>query len=383
LIKGFGMYKRYFISILFPAIFFTVLTVLAIFLALNMDWGVYSEKGYDIEGNAYNQFSNQTVEEIFEGISGRIPILEYHTILTPNLEKTVFKNRNIRKKKWFNRLVVTSEQFRNHLQTLYKFGFRNISLNEYLSLIKGQKKAFDRIPPGSKLYVLTFDDATFGQFDFTGFDKDGNPIIDPDCAVGIMIEFAREHPDFKLNAAFNIDFENTPFMQVQYVKKKLNMLLDYGFEIVNHTKNHKPLSRYIKKNPEKIAYEIGRAMELFESYLGYRAIYVNKICYPDGKANSEVWDYVKEVSYNGRIYRFAAALDAEGLQARNPNDKYFNIYNIARIEANDKSLKNFVFNAPGIYRTPSIREKVVEESLVFYQPVKDIKRATYKVRESN
>ncbi|OHD53635.1 MAG: hypothetical protein A2Y33_06855 [Spirochaetes bacterium GWF1_51_8] len=300
-------------------------------------------------GDKFDPYTNQTIDDIFSGINGRIPILMYHNFVTPanTLQIGIITPG---KKRYY----ITSDEFRQQLELLYKGNFRNISLDEYLSLMKGEKKALDRLPPDCKLYVLTFDDATYGQFDFTGTDVNGNPKIDPDSAVGIMIEFSKKHPEFKLNAAFSIDFENTPFLQHEYVEKKLNLLLDYGFEIVNHTANHEYLATFFPGQTDKINKEIGKAMELLESYLGYRARTVDKICYPGGYDNPAMNAYLKKIKYNGKTYEFSAALDAEGLQAYNPNDYRFDPFDIARIEINPGDFDIFVLNAPGLFVTPSV-----------------------------
>ena len=56
------------------------------------------------------------------------------------------------------------------------------------------------LPRGASPVVFTFDDATEGQFRY--LEKDGKPVIDPDCAVGILEEFSRKHPDFGFEATF-------------------------------------------------------------------------------------------------------------------------------------------------------------------------------------
>jgi len=299
-----------------------------------------------------NQFAFNRLDEIIENLPGRIPILEYHIIETPFVYSNYILTKRITKNKKNERFFISSEEFRRHLEILYENGFRNISLDEYLSLMKGNVKDLKRIPPRSKLFVLTFDDATFGQFDFI---EDGtNLIVDPDCAVGIMLDFARKNPDFKLNAAFCIDFENVPFLQSEYVGKKLNLLLDLGFELVNHTKSHKPLAKMLKKTNIIVDYEIGKAMEIFESYLGYRVTSINKICYPNGDDSQLLKDYVKKIKYNGREYNFIAALDAEGPLALNPNEETFDPYAIRRIEINKDSFFTCVINVKTIFKMPAL-----------------------------
>jgi len=311
---------------------------------------------FDENSGFFNQFDFSNMDEIYENLPGRIPILEYHIIESPYVYSNYILTGKLKKNIINERFFVTSSQLREQLDILYKNGFRNISLNEYLSLMKGEKKDLARIPPNSKLYVLTFDDATYGQFDFITNNKN-DLIIDPECAVGILIDFARKHPDFKLNAAFCIDFENVPFLQPEYVEKKLNLLLDYGFEIVNHTKDHKSLTKLFKKNPALVEYQIGKAMEIFESYLGYRAASINKICYPFGDESRELANFIKKINFNGREYRFIAAIDAEGPLAFNPNETNFDPYRIRRVEINPKSFSNLVLYAKGIYKTPPLVKK--------------------------
>lgn len=307
---------------------------------------------YQKGGTKISAYSNNNFADILSGVNGRIPILMYHNIITPVVRKKYPKLMSKRNR----RFSVTAAEFRTQLQKLHDANFRNISIDEYLSLMKGKNKRLARIPPGCKLYVLTFDDATFGQFDFNGVDKHGEPIIDPDCAVGVMLNFSKKYPEFKLNAAFSIDFSNIPFFDNKYVGKKFNMLLDYGFEIVNHTVNHKALARLILVSKKKVSYEIGHAMELFESYLGYRAATINKICYPGGSENLLLRNTVKNINYNNKNYIFIAGLDAEGLQAKNPNDKNFNSYDISRIELNQNTFDIYVLNAPRLYITPMLQE---------------------------
>ena len=215
-----------------------------------------------------------------------------------------------------------------------------------------------RLLLGAKPYVLTFDDATFGQFDIAGGIGGKKASIDPDCAVGIMLEFASSHPEFKLNAAFCVPFDKPPFMQSKLVREKLNLLLDYGFEIVNHTASHKNLSRYLPFRRDLASYELEKRLKYFESYLGYRADSIDKIAYPDGGENSALWDLVKNVEYNRKSYKFVAGLNAMGYQAKNPNDQSFNVYNISRIEMNSNTFEKYVLNAPGLFCTPSAIDAV-------------------------
>lgn len=372
-------------SLLFASICISILLGAGIVFILMSDAGasVFAEDAeVTSPGDRFNQYPDMDFNAVLEAQSGKIVILEYHIIESPSVTKDWVETGKLRKNKKTDRFFVTSEELREQLETLYERGFRNISLDEYLALEKGQKKTLDRLPPESRLYVITFDDATFGQFDVSGTNEKGEPVIDPDCAVGVMLEFAKLHPDFQLNAAFCVDFENPPFRQPQWITWKLNWLLDNGFEIVNHTFSHQKLAKLVHSDPEKAAREIGRAMELFESHLGYRVDTIDKICYPDGSSDEKVWNFVKKVTYNGREYRFLAALDAEGLGAKNPNDGRFNPYNIARIETSRYTFEPFVLNLAGLYRTPAqLTNRAGSDYELYHTPAEREKLGLIKVND--
>lgn len=317
------------------------------------------ESELEIEGPYRDTFPSLDFDEIVRRIPGSIPILQYHIVMTPHnserLEPVIRRHPRLR------RFVVTSEEFRNHLDVLYKRGFRPISLDEYLSLSSGVVTSLKRLSPNTKPFVITFDDATYGQFDMVDTNADGIPEIDPFCAVGILLDFHREHPDFALNAAFCIDFSNVPFLQPSHVKDKMNILLDYGFEIVNHTWRHRSLRQVLRRSSEEFVAEIGQAMEKFESYLGYRARSINKVAYPNGHVSSQVKDAVKEITYRGKTYRFVAALHAFGLQAPHPQSMRFDPYAIPRIEMSERNFEKFVLLAPYLMKMPQLLERAQKD----------------------
>ena len=327
----------------------------AVFLA-----GLFYLSGFNFfytEENDPARSYEENIDRILDTTTGSIPILEYHIIETPSVETNLILTGKMRKDKTTRRFIVTSAELRDHLETLYSNNFRNISLNEYLSLMKGKRKGLSRLKPGSRLYCITFDDATYGQFDYVE-KTNGETAVDPYCAVGIMMDLARKYPDFGLNAAFCVDFENAPFVQGKYVSNKLNTLVDLGFELVNHTRNHNKLSRYFPKRKEAAAYEIARPMELFRHYIGDKADAIDKICYPDGRSNPMVWSMISNFTYKGRNYRFVCGLDAKGYQAKNPNHRQFNPYNISRIETSSLSFQTYILNAKNVFTLPALAEVV-------------------------
>jgi peptidoglycan/xylan/chitin deacetylase (PgdA/CDA1 family) len=119
---------------------------------------------------------------------------------------------------------LTPEEFRDELERLYREHYRPITAAD---LVSG---TID-VPRGTTPVVLTFDDATSTQAAFT----DGGT-IDPDTAVGIMLAFAQEHPDFRPAATFYLNGD--PFAAEGETGALLSWLVANGFELGNHTRDH-------------------------------------------------------------------------------------------------------------------------------------------------
>jgi hypothetical protein len=97
------------------------------------------------------------------------------------------------------------------------------------------------VPAGTTPVAITFDDSWGSQFKVI-IGQDGKPHIDPNCAVGIMETFSKQHPDWKTKATFFVLPEEgpfpAPFYQPEYAADKLETLLKHGYEIGNHTTTH-------------------------------------------------------------------------------------------------------------------------------------------------
>lgn len=141
------------------------------------------------------------------------------------------------------------DDFRKDLEKLYKRGYRPVTVTE---LVENRMD----LPPGKSPVVLTFDDSLPTQFRYVG--REGGEKIDPNCAVGILEEFNRKHPDWPVKATFFIlPGEGPlppPFYQPDYVEDKLTYLLEKGCEIANHTATHRRLDRL---PPDQVLREIG------------------------------------------------------------------------------------------------------------------------------
>ncbi len=232
---------------------------------------------------------------------GDVMILMYHEIGYPEAE-------------WCR----TPENFRRDLEMLYKEGYRLVSLGD---LLDGNI----HIPANTTPVVLTFDDSTAGQFRY--IEENGEIIIDPDCAVGIMEDFYEEHPDFGLTATFYIFYE-APFRQPEYVEKKLNYLVERGFEIGNHSYTHGNLSRLSR---EDVLKQLGKHVQRTREYVpGYK---VRSLALPYGAMPSEEELAVKGV-YQDTAYHHEAVLLVGWHPAPSPFSADFDIF-LPRIRASE------------------------------------------------
>lgn len=190
---------------------------------------------------------------------GQIMVLMYHEIGEPEGE-------------WCR----TPDNFRRDLQALYDGGYRLLAMNDLLD-------GHIAVPPGTTPVVLTFDDGCPGQFRL--IDQGGEQVIDPDCAVGIMEKFHREHPDFGLAATFYLFYVSPPFGQAEFVSPKLEYLVDNNFEIGNHTYSHQfPGLRAL--SPETIRQELADQIRQTREYLpGYR---VRSLALPYGSCPDDM-----------------------------------------------------------------------------------------------
>jgi peptidoglycan/xylan/chitin deacetylase (PgdA/CDA1 family) len=116
------------------------------------------------------------------------------------------------------------DTLRAQLEELYDRGYRPVTQTEFL-------EGTFPIPLGTSPVLLTFDDSTRGQF---ALDDDGRPT--PDSAVGIIEQFAAEHPGWRATAVFGYNFPD-PFGDGGYATK-LRWLVDNGYELSNHTVGH-------------------------------------------------------------------------------------------------------------------------------------------------
>jgi peptidoglycan/xylan/chitin deacetylase (PgdA/CDA1 family) len=241
---------------------------------------------------------------------GRVMILEYHKIDQPE-----------------ERWTRTPDNFRRDLERLWERGYRLVALNDFLD----RKIA---IPRGTTPVILTFDDSSPGQFKL--IEKNGEWIVDPDCAVGILEAFERRHPEFGHAATFFVlpgaDPPNRLFNQKELATRKLQYLASRGYEIGNHTLWHANLAKY----PERIVrQQIATAQEWIQRHVpSYR---IRTLALPMGSYPSDI-RWTIEGAEGQNSYRHDAILMVAGGAASSPYARTFDPYHLPRIQAVESEL---------------------------------------------
>jgi len=207
----------------------------------------------------------------------------------------------------------TVDEFRSDLKLYYKMGFRPVLASEYI-----ENKM--PLPPGASPIVLTFDDSNPSQIQLK---KDGS--VDPDSAVGVWMDFAKDHPDFPVHGTF-FALPDSMWGQDKLVQKKLLILSSLGSEVGNHTLNHRFLNRL---SDTKVKYELGRATERLAA-LGIKPPHVMAVPYGVMPRNTSL---LKGFEFKGKRVEFEGVFRADGPPARSPEDPEFDKLRIPRMIA--------------------------------------------------
>lgn len=252
---------------------------------------------------------------------GRIPILEYHVI---------GGSEN-------HQYTRTAASFRKDLEDVYARGYRPITVSEMLD------KDFRDVPTGMSPVIFVFDDASAEQFSY--IENNGKLEIDPTSGMGIWLDFAKSHPDWKNRATFCMlnggaaghnFFGDAPKFRGQHRQwrfQKVRWLADNGFELCGHTLWHAMLNKY----SDAVVQEqiVRNLMGIDSAVSGYK---VRTFALPYG-----IWPKNRQLAWQGswtdpktgktHTYHFDAVLEVSGGPARSPYDPQFNPHSITRIEA--------------------------------------------------
>jgi peptidoglycan/xylan/chitin deacetylase (PgdA/CDA1 family) len=205
---------------------------------------------------------------------GMVMILEYHRIEDEESDYT----RSI-------------ENFKKDMATLNEKGYRLVSFHD---LMNGRID----VPAGTTPVVFSFDDSTQCQFNY--LKKGTKTTTDPNCALGLMQAFYKQHKDFGYTAQFNLLPEM--FDQPDYKKQKLDYLVKNGFELGNHTVSHPSLGR---QSDEAVQQEIATQAKNIKAVEPKATVDV--LCLPNGSVPKDQ-ALMYDGSYEGTKYHNKWAL---------------------------------------------------------------------------
>lgn len=258
--------------------------------------------------------------------SGNVPIMMYHGISNLKNKDTAYIGGNV-DRDGYNRTV---EAFRNDLNFYYNNGYRMIRLEDYVN-------GNINVEIGKSPIILTFDDGLENNIRVTGLDEDGNIIIDPNSAVGVLEEFKNKYPDFNVTATFFIN--GGLFNQSKYNEEILNWLINNGYDIGNHTYSHIDFTDVDK---EESIEEVGSMYKKLNELIGNK--YINIVALPYGSPydiEHKNFKYILEGKYDGFEYKTISTLRVGWESNYSPFNKDFNKLFLKRIRAYDNNGKEF------------------------------------------
>lgn len=241
--------------------------------------------------------------------AGKIMVLMYHNIGEEEDE-------------W----VRTPDNFRKDLLNLYEKGYRPISLEDYVT---GNITTAEGYTP----VVLTFDDGNENNFRYLD-----NGEIDKDSAVGILLEFSKDYPDFQPHATFFLN-AGSIFGQAGKESEKINFLIENGMDVGNHSKTH---ANFTSISKEELQKEIGHQAEYIKSFVDDESYKINTLALPFGSRpkDESLTEFLREGSYEGKEYNNIAILNVGWNPAFSPYDTRFNYESIPRIRASEMKVDN-------------------------------------------
>lgn len=283
----------------------------------NDELKVIISKGLDYE-KIYKEYN---VNEL-----GNIPIMMYHGIVDELDNETPYIGGNVDKDGYHR----TSESFNRDLEFYYNSGYRMIRLEDYVNGIID-------VPLGKSPIVLTFDDGLENSLKVVGIDENGNIIIDPNCAIGILETFKKKYPDYNVTATFFVN--GGLFRQSKYNDKILNWLVNNGYDIGNHSYSH---ADFTKINESNSSEEIGKLYSLLDKYIPNK--YVNIVALPFGspyKKSHKNFNYIINSTYDDKEYKTISTLQVGWESNYSPFSINFDRTFIKRIRAYDNNGTNF------------------------------------------
>lgn len=251
---------------------------------------------------------------------GNVPIMMYHGIHNVTDNKYTGGNVDV------DGYQRTTAAFEKDLEFYYTNGYRMIRLQDYVNGIID-------VEAGKSPIVITFDDGLSNNIKVTGLDENGNIMIDPASAVGVLESFKKKYPDFQVTATFFVN--GGMFNQSEYNEKILNWLVDNGYDIGNHSYSH---ADFTKISKDKSVQEIGSVYNLLDKYIPQK--YVSIVALPFGSPYNkehENFDAIMKGTYNDKSYQTISALRVGWESEVSPFSKSFDKTFLKRIRAYDNN----------------------------------------------
>ena len=223
-----------------------------------------------------------------------------------------------------SRFSVSPQEFKEHLEKLFSAGFVTARLEDIIMRKPNLKN--------KKLVVLRFDDSKKSHIRYIK-NTSGQRILDPECAVAILLDFYQKHPAFGKHALFCI-VPHEEFHQPRYTTEKLLFLLSQSMELANHSYTHKKITYATVPDIDK---EFGQAMAYWEQKIGPYAAAIKFVATPFGSRPLQVsaQKRLEEYSWAGKTYKPLGILYAGRRYTRlcsYPDDPAFDPYQLPSIE---------------------------------------------------
>ena len=268
-----------------------------------------AEKDVLSEKTHMKRLSGSELKELSVNELGEVMVLMYHSIGYPETTWTR-----------------TPENFERDLEELYSRGFRAIRLTDYASGNISVEAGFTPV-------VITFDDGNENNFKYIE-GEDGSLVIDPACAVGVMENFKKKHPDFNATATFFVNAN--PFRNEAQAKDKISFLIQNNYDIGNHTFGHADLSKTDSENTKK---QLANIVKLVN---GYAPEYeVSTLALPfGGLPDEDNRAAVYSGTYEGISYENKCVLRVGWDPYKSPFHRQFDALNVHRVRASETNVDN-------------------------------------------
>lgn len=248
---------------------------------------------------------------------GVIPVLEYHLI-------------GERESRWSRNW----QRFAKDLELLHARGYRPITVRQLIA------KQVD-VGPGLTPVVITFDDASPGQFRY--LERGDSLIVDPTSALGVWEAFAKKHPEWRGRGVFCVlpgadqghAFFGDKGIQGQktaWRHRKIAHLIRTGHEVCNHTLWHANLS---KMSDAVVQEQIARAQLAVDSAVkGYelRTMALPLGMWPKNRGLLSSGKWMDAKTGLEHRYTIDAVLMVAGGPSKSPFDPTFDQRKIPRIQ---------------------------------------------------